>query len=90
VQARDLGSGFRRMAFAAAKTETAILVLNQIRSAGEEAWETTAGGPAVKLYAAVRIAFEPMKTALGTRFRILKNRFPAQAREGRLRLPSPD
>jgi recombination protein RecA len=86
LQARVLASGFRRLAFAAARTETAVLVLNQIRSgAGGQAAETTAGGPAVKLHAALRIALEPLGTASRAHFRIVKSRFATLAREGELR-----
>jgi recombination protein RecA len=86
LQARVLASGFRRLAFAAARTETVILVLNQIRSgAGAEAPETTAGGPAVKLHAELRIALQGLESASRTRFCILKSRFLMAAREGELR-----
>jgi recombination protein RecA len=86
LQARVLASGFRRLAVAAARTETAVLVLNQIRSgAGVDSAGTSAGGPAVKLHAALRIALEPMETGLGAHFRILKSRFEAPVREGDLR-----
>jgi recombination protein RecA len=86
LQARVLASGFRRLTLAAAKTETAVIVLNQIRSgAGVDAYETTAGGPAVKLRPALRIALEPMKSASGARFRILKSWLTAAAWEGEIR-----
>jgi recombination protein RecA len=85
LQARVLASGFRRLAFAAAKTETAVIVLNQIRSgAGADAYETTAGGPAVKLHAALRIALEPLKSASGAHFRILRSGLRAASREGEI------
>jgi recombination protein RecA len=86
LQARVLASGFRRLAVVAAKTETAVLVLNQIRSgAGADPLETSAGGPAVKLHAALRIALEPLEMGCGAHFRILKSRLAAPVREGRLR-----
>ncbi len=86
LQARVLASGFRRLAFAAARTETVVLVLNQIRSgAGAEAAETTAGGPAVKLHAELRIALQGLESASRTRFYIRKSRFPMAVREGELR-----
>ena len=86
LQARVLASGFRRLAVAAARTETAILVLNQIRSgAGADSAGTSAGGPAVKLHAALRIALEPLEMAFGAHFRILKSRLAAPVREGGLR-----
>jgi recombination protein RecA len=86
LQARVLATGFRRLVFAAARTETAVLVLNQIRSgSGAESAGTTAGGPPVKLHAILRIALEPLETASRARFRILKSRFAAPIREGELR-----
>lgn len=92
LQARVLASGFRRLASAAAKTETAVVVLNQLRSgAFRDAAETSAGGPALKLYAAVRIALEALKTGSGAHFRILKSRLAAGAREGEIVFaPPPD
>ena len=90
LQSRVLATGFRHLAHAAAKTETAVLVLNQLRSGGgENAGETTAAGPAVKLRAAVRIVLYPVNTGLGTRFRILKSGLSTQAREGEIRLEIP-
>jgi recombination protein RecA len=71
LQARVLASGIRRLASVIARTETAIIVLNQIRSAGDG--ETTAGGPALKLYASVRLSLE-MPAEDRIRFRILKNK----------------
>ena len=71
LQARVLGSGIRRLTSVTSRTETAIIVLNQIRSAGEG--ETTAGGPALKQYAAVRLSIE-MPAEDRIRFRILKNK----------------
>lgn len=89
LQARVLASGFRRLAQAAAKTETALLVLNQIRSSGGgDSAGTSAGGPAVKLYASLRIALEGLKMGSGARFRILKSRLAAPLREGEFRFES--
>jgi recombination protein RecA len=87
LQSRILASGFRRLAFAAARTETAILVLNQVRSRGgaTEA-ETTAGGPGLKLHAAVRISLEHAGRSAGVRFRVLKSKMGDAFREGELRL----
>jgi recombination protein RecA len=86
LQARVLASGFRRLAVAAARTEMAVLVLNQIRSgAGADYAETSAGGPAVKLHAALRISLEPLESGFGAHFRILKNRLATPVREGGLR-----
>jgi recombination protein RecA len=87
LQSRILASGFRRLAFAAARTETAILVLNQVRSrAGASEAETTAGGPALKLHAAVRISLEHSNRSNSVRFRILKSKMGDAFREGELRL----
>ena len=85
LQGRILASGFRRLAFAGARTETAILVLNQIRSrAGADQAETTAGGPGLKLHSAVRISLEAAWGGAGVRFRILKSKMSAAFLEGEL------
>jgi len=87
LQSRILASGFRRLALAAARTETAVLVLNQVRSrAGAFAGETTAGGPGLKLQAAVRISLEHAGASPSVRFRILKSKMADPFREGELRL----
>jgi recombination protein RecA len=87
LQSRILASGFRRLSFAAARTETAILVLNQVRSrSGASDAETTAGGPALKLQAAVRISLEHAGGAAHTRFRVLKSKLAEAFLEGELRL----
>jgi recombination protein RecA len=86
LQGRILASGFRRLAFAGARTETAILVLNQVRSrAGADQAETTAGGPGLKLQSAVRISLEAACGGAGVRFRILKSKMSAAFLEGELR-----
>jgi recombination protein RecA len=84
LQARVLASGLRRLAAEAARAGPAALFLNQMRGrleAGEE--ETTAGGPALKLYAAARIGLQPSAGAR-VRFRILKNRAAASFAKGEL------
>lgn len=87
LQSRILASGFRRLAFAAARTETAILVLNQVRSrSGVSEAETTAGGPGLKLQAAVRISLEHVGGGAGVRFRVLKSKMGDAFREGEIRL----
>jgi recombination protein RecA len=87
LQSRILASGFRRLSFAAARTETAILVLNQVRSSfGSSDAETTAGGPALKLQAALRISLELAGGAANARFRVLKSRRAEAFLEGELRL----
>jgi recombination protein RecA len=82
LQGRILASGFRRLALVAFQTETTIIVLNQLRSVGAEAGESSAGGPGVKLHSTLRIALEALETGSGARFRILKSRFTAPVREG--------
>jgi recombination protein RecA len=87
LQSRILASGFRRLSFAAARTETAILVLNQVRSSfGSFDAETTAGGPGLKLQAAVRISLEHAGGAANARFRVLKSKMAEAFLEGELRL----
>jgi recombination protein RecA len=87
LQGRILASGFRRLAFAAARTETAILVLNQVRSgAGAFDAESTAGGPGLKLQAAVRISLEHSGGAASAHFRVLKSKMAEAFLEGELRL----
>ncbi|MBZ5583603.1 MAG: DNA recombination/repair protein RecA [Acidobacteriia bacterium] len=86
LQARILGSGLRRLAAVAVRTGCAVLVVNQARGrAGAAALEpeTSAGGPSLKLYSAVRIALQPGAGVV--RFRILKNRVAAAFQEGELR-----
>lgn len=75
LHARVLGSGLRRLASAAARSGTAVVLLNQTRTrrdaAGEES-ETSAGGTALKLQMAVRIRIEP--GAPGARLQLVRNR----------------
>jgi RecA/RadA recombinase len=86
LQTRVLASGFRRLSFIAFKTETAVLVLNQIRSAGgADAQEVSSAGPTVKLHSALRILLEPLESGLRARFRIVKNRYATPVRSGELR-----
>ena len=65
---------------AAARSGVVILVLNQTRGGGEN--EVSAGGPGLKLYAAVRILLEP--AAGGVRFRTVKNKVSAPFATGEL------
>lgn len=91
LQARVLASGLRKLAASAARTETAVLVLNQIRGRGDadgEA-ETSAGGPAVKIYSSVRIAIETAQEGI-IRFRVLKNRAARPFTRGEFRLDCGD
>jgi recombination protein RecA len=85
LQSRVLGSELRRLAAVVRRTGVAILFLNQTRtrletSAGE--LETTAGGPSLKLHAAVRIAMAA--TGRTVRFRVLKNELAAPFTTGEL------
>jgi recombination protein RecA len=73
LQARVLSSGFRRLAAVCARAGATVLALNQTRGRlDSDAEETTAGGPSLRLYAAVRIALSPVSESR-VRFRILKN-----------------
>jgi recombination protein RecA len=87
LQARVLASGLRKLAAETAKAGATALFLNQTRGrpeAGEEeAAETTAAGPALKLHAAVRVALIP-GPAPRMRFRILKNKVAGAFGEGEI------
>jgi len=85
LQSRVLGSELRRLVSVVRRTGVAILFLNQTRtrletSAGE--LETSAGGPSLKLYAAVRVTLAA--TGKRVRFRILKNELAAPFATGEL------
>jgi recombination protein RecA len=77
LQSRVLASELRRLARAAARSDTAIVLLNQTRvhvtPPGEA--ETSSGGPSIKLHAAVRIALSA--SGRRVRFRIVKNKLGA-------------
>jgi len=86
LHSRVLASGLRKLARAVARSDSSVVFLNQIRfrtkpSSGQT--KTTAGGPPLKLYAALRIELdEPAGRRM--RFRVLKNRAAAAFREGQL------
>jgi len=83
LHSRVLASGLRKLGHAVAASGAAVVFLNQTRSrAGEE--EASAGGPPLKLYAAVRLALAEQKGGY-VAFRVLKNKVAAPFREGRLR-----
>src|SRR5207248_5624809 len=88
LHSRVLASGLRKLAAAVAQSGAAVVFLNQTRGRpGESGWEaeTSAGGPPLKLYSAVRIAL----FAAGARqigFRVLKNKVSEGLPEGRLEL----
>lgn len=87
LHSRVLASGLRKLAAAVARTDTAVVFLNQTRSrpnaSGGEA-ETSAGGPPLKLYAAVRIVLFAAGNGKQIGFRVLKNKVSAGAPEGQL------
>lgn len=87
LHSRVLASGLRKLASAVARWGAVALVLNQTRAraeAGPGEGEVSAGGPPLKLYAAVRIALDAAR-ASEVRFRLLKNKAGEPFREGRLR-----
>jgi len=89
LQARVLASGLRRLAAEASRAGAAALFVNQLRGRPESAEEeTTAGGPALKLYAAARIGLRPAPGAR-VRFRILKNKAARPFAGGELRWTGP-
>jgi len=83
---RVLASGLRRLAATLRKTNACVLFLNQTRTrrdaSGEDA-ETSAGGAALKLYSAARLALYPV-TNRRIRLRVLKNKAAAAFAEGEL------
>jgi recombination protein RecA len=87
LHSRVLASGLRRLAMAVTRGGASVLFLNQTRGrpepSGGEA-ETTAGGPPLKLYAAVRIALGPAGERR-VRFRVLKNKVATAFAEGDLK-----
>jgi recombination protein RecA len=90
LQSRVLVSGLRRLAGIVARAGTVVVFLNQLRSrpqASRGESETTAGGPALKLYASVRISLDA-PAAGRVRFRVLKNKAAAAFGEGDLHYQS--
>ncbi len=79
LHSRVLASGLRNLRHTLARSGACVVFLNQVRNrpAGG-AGETSAGGPPLKLFAAVRIALIPTG---GTRLclRVLKNKLAAVA-----------
>jgi recombination protein RecA len=81
LQSRVLSSGLRKLGQALTRSGATALFLNQTRMRpGDE--ESSAGGPALKLYAALRIALEPSGAPCRARFRVLKNKAGEPFREG--------
>ena len=87
LHSRVLAAGLRRLAMAVTRSGASVLFLNQTRGrpepSGGEA-ETSAGGPPLKLYAAVRIALGPAGERR-VRFRVLKNKLATAFVEGELK-----
>jgi recombination protein RecA len=81
MQNRVLASGLRRLAGELRRTGAVILFLNQTR--GGDDFETSAGGPALKLFAALRIVLRSAPDGR-THFRVLKNKAGEAFREGAL------
>src|SRR4051794_29656252 len=71
TQSRVLASGLRKLDMALRRSGASVVILNQTR-VHEEA-EAPAGGPPLKLFAAMRISLQS-RGGGRTRFRILKNK----------------
>lgn len=84
LHSRVLGSELRRLARTAARSATAIVVLNQTRFRPDPGGgpDTSAGGPSLKLYAAVRLALSA--SGRRVRFRVVKNQLARPFTEGHL------
>ncbi|HLK51242.1 MAG TPA: hypothetical protein VKT49_24030 [Bryobacteraceae bacterium] len=84
LQSRVLSSELRRLSQAAARSGTAIILLNQTRyrpgTPGEG--ETSSGGASLKLHAAVRIALSA--SGRRVRVRVMKNKLGAPFAEAHL------
>jgi recombination protein RecA len=75
LHARVLESGLRKLRAAAGRTAVSILFTNHARGLSHATAledESSAGGPPLKIHAAVRIALEPARG--GIRLRVRKNR----------------
>ncbi|HWQ53400.1 MAG TPA: hypothetical protein VN442_06930 [Bryobacteraceae bacterium] len=90
VQNRMLEQGLRRLSAAAARTGCCLLFVNQLRGrTGIGGPETTAGGHALRLHAAVRAEVRPIASigesgrpdGMRVRVRIVKNRLAPPYRE---------
>ncbi len=91
LQARVLAEGLRRLAPRAARSGACLLFLNQVRerkvTVGDP--ETTAGGSALKLRAAMRIELRSARAAgtLRVRARVVKNRLAPAFRSAEFEIP---
>ena len=72
LQSRVVAGGLRTLAHLAANAGVIVVFLNQAR----DEWETSAGGPALKLHSAIRIALSVTDSGR-VRFRIIKNKAAA-------------
>ena len=86
LQSRVLASGLNSLARALVRSDAAILFLNQTRrrmnpSQGEA--ETSAGGPALRLHAVLRLVLTPAG-GRSVRFRTLKDKAAEAFRKGEL------
>jgi len=82
LHSRVLAAGLRKLAHIVARSGTVALFLNQTRSRASTE-EGSAGGPPLKLYAALRIALG-VPAGEQVSFRVLKNKVAAAFREGRI------
>jgi recombination protein RecA len=73
LQSRVLGSELRKLSRALRGSEASVVFLNQMRNRPGGEGETSAGGPPLKLFAAVRVAMIPSGGAR-IRLRVLKNK----------------
>jgi recombination protein RecA len=73
LQSRVLGSELRKLSAVIRRGEACIVFLNQMRNRPGGEGETSAGGPPLKLFAAVRIAMLPAGGSR-IRLRVLKNK----------------
>jgi len=90
LQNRIMGSGLRKLARIMTQSGVTAVFLNQTRSrpgrgARADVEESSAGGSALRLYAALRVALEPGTAAGGARFRVLKNKAGEGPQAGELR-----
>lgn len=85
MQQRMLEQGLRKLAAAAARTGCCLLFVNQLRGRGPAGgMETTAGGPSLRLHAALRAEVRPVERIEGgirVRVRVVKNRLAPPYRE---------
>ena len=73
LQSRVLGSELRKLSGVIRRSEASVLFLNQMRNRPGGEGETSAGGPPLKLFAAVRVVLLPAGGSR-VRLRVLKNK----------------